>query len=371
MPLRKLTLKGRLALGAVLIAGLFALPFALSPLSPVSVRPASAAAPGPEYDVDFTTLETEGPYPEGLVVEADGGILVGHEDGSLARIKLDDAGKVVHAETIAKLSGHSIGLVGDDANDAYWSATFPLGLQQLGRNGVLKTIGSVDDIALGFPDDVAVDTDGIVYVTDASTRYNPLTTKPGAPYVLWDFIEGRANGRLVAYTPDTDEAHTVLDKLAFPSGVALTRDGSALLIVEVTRYRVIRYELKGPDHGKVSVFSDRLPGIPDDVFLDDRGRVWVTLVAPRDPIMDDWIAPHPYIARLISLLPWSVQNGMLAPADNGGRVVRLSKTGEPDCTLRVSEGPPPANGLLRDGKIVLGRLGGTALITIDPKRCDV
>lgn len=138
----------------------------------------------------------------------------------------------------------------------------------------------------------------------------------------------------------------------------------------IARYRVIRYQLKGPDRGNVSVFADRLPGIPDDVFTDTQGRIWVTLVAPRDALMDNWIAPYPYIARLISLLPWSVQNGMLAPADTGGRVVRLSETGGLDCTLRVSEGPPPANGLVRDGQIMLGRLGGTALISIDPQKCD-
>ncbi len=363
-------MKGRLVLGAVLIAGLAALPFALSPISPVSVRVASAVAPGPEYDVGYTVLETDGPYPEGMVAEPDGGLLVGHEDGSLARITLDGAGNVSTARKIAKLGGHSIGLVRDEARDTYWSATFPLGLQELGPQGVLKTIESVDEVALGFPDDVAVDEDGIVYLTEASTRYNPLTTKPDAPYVLWDFMEGRANGRLIAYDPETGEARTVLGKLAFPSGVVLTRDGSALLIVEVTRYRVIRYQLKGPDRGNVSVFADRLPGIPDDVFTDTQGRIWVTLVAPRDALMDNWIAPYPYIARLISLLPWSVQNAMLAPADTGGRVVRLSETGVPDCTLRVSEGPPPANGLVRDGQIMLGRLGGTALISIDPQKCD-
>jgi len=370
MPLRSFTWKGRLVLGAVLIAGLAALPFALSPISPVSVRLAPAAAAGPEHDVDYTTLETDGPYPEGVVAEPDGGLLVGHEDGSLARITLDGAGNVSTAGKIAELGGHSIGLVRDEARDTYWSATFPLGLQELGPQGVLTTLERVDDIALGFPDDVALDTDGVVYLTDASTRYNPLTTKPGAPYVLWDFMEGRANGRLIAYDPETGKARTALDKLSFPSGVVLTPDGSALLIVEVSRYRVIRYELKGPDRGTVSVFADRLPGIPDDVFADTQGRIWVTLVAPRDAVMDNWIAPYPYIARLISLLPWSVQNGMLAPADTGGRVVRLSEAGAPDCTLRVSEGPPPANGLVRDGRIILGRLGGTAVITVDPQRCD-
>lgn len=274
------------------------------------------------------------------------------------------------AGKIAELGGHSIGIIRDEARDTYWSATFPLGLQELRPDSVLKTIESVDDVLLGFPDDVALDSDGIVYVTDASTRYNPRTTKPGAPYVFWDFLEGRANGRLIAYHPETGEARTALEELSFPSGVVLTPDGSALLIVEVTRYRVIRYELKGPDRGKVSVFADRLPGIPDDVFTDEQGRVWVTLVAPRDAVMDNWIHPHPYFARLISSLPWSVQNAMLAPGVTGGRVMRLSETGAPDCTLRFLEGPPPANGLARKGKILLGRLGGTALISVDPQSCD-
>lgn len=85
MPLPKLSLKRCLVLGAALIAGLATLPFALSPISPVSVRFASEVAPGPVYDVEFTTLETDGPYPEGMVAEPDGTLLVGHADGSLSR----------------------------------------------------------------------------------------------------------------------------------------------------------------------------------------------------------------------------------------------------------------------------------------------
>lgn len=365
----RLTRKGWLGIVLVLIVGLAALPFALSPVSPVAVRHAPAVAPGPEYETGYTVLETEGPYPEGLLEEADGAILAGHEDGSVVRIRLDGDGRAVSTERTADLGGHAIGLVRDRDSDTYWSATFPLGLQQVGAEGVINTIGSVDGIPLGFPDDVVQDENGIVYVTDASTRYNPRTTKPGAPYVFWELIEGRANGRLIALDPSTGEAVSLLDDLAFPSGVTLTPDGSALLIVEVSRFRVIRYELKGEERGKVSVFADRLPGFPDDVFLDASGNAWVTLVAPRDPVMENWIGLHPYLSRVLSLLPWSVQNTMLAPGSDGGRVVRLSASGTPDCTLRIPDGPAPANGLWKDGKILLGRLGGTALIAIDPHPC--
>lgn len=352
-----------------MIAGVLALPFVMSPLSPVSVRHALAVSPGTEYGVGYQTFETGGPYPEGLVIDGNGEILVGHEHGSIARLTLHANDKAVSDQTVAYTGGHSIGLVRDESNHTYWSATFPLGLQQVDSNGVMETIASVDGVALGFPDDVAIDRDGIIYVTDASTRYNPRTTKPGAPYVLWDFMEGRANGRLIAYDSEKRVAHTVLDNLSFPSGVALTQDGSALLIVEVSRYRVIRYELTAPDRGIVSVFADRLPGIPDDVFVDPQGDVWITLVAQRAPFMDDWIAPHPYLARIISSLPWSFQNTIMAIGNDGGRIVKLSEDGAPECTLIIPEGPPPANGLFHNGNILLGRLGGTELISIDLNAC--
>jgi len=50
-------------------------------------------------------------------------------------------------------------------------------------------------------------------------------------------LEGEATGRLLRYDPTTKDTHVVLDGLAFPNGVQLSRDQSFLLFTETTNCR--------------------------------------------------------------------------------------------------------------------------------------
>lgn len=50
-------------------------------------------------------------------------------------------------------------------------------------------------------------------------------------------LEGEATGRLLRYDPPTKSTHVVLDGLAFPNGVQLSRDQSFLLYTETTNCR--------------------------------------------------------------------------------------------------------------------------------------
>lgn len=50
-------------------------------------------------------------------------------------------------------------------------------------------------------------------------------------------MEGEATGRLLRYDPPTRTTHVVLDGLAFPNGVQLSKDQSFLLFTETTNCR--------------------------------------------------------------------------------------------------------------------------------------
>lgn len=50
-------------------------------------------------------------------------------------------------------------------------------------------------------------------------------------------LEGEASGRLLRYDPPTKSTHVVLDGLAFPNGVQLSKDESFLLFTETTNCR--------------------------------------------------------------------------------------------------------------------------------------
>ena len=68
-------------------------------------------------------------------------------------------------------------------------------------------------------------------------------------------LTGDATGRLLRYDPATGAA-------AFPDGVALSADGTHLVVAETARCRLLRHWLRGPRAGATEPFAD-LPGYPE------------------------------------------------------------------------------------------------------------
>lgn len=355
---------GVAGLTSVLLAAEF-----LSPLSPVAVRHLAAQSPARIVVAEVKTIGSDLSYPEGVALDSTGALIVGTDDGILHRLPWTNTEAFGHPVPFAHIQGHSIGLALNHKNNVLWSATFPFGLQSISGEGAIHSIKSVDGKLLGFPDDVALGPGGNVFVTDGSTKFNPQTVAPDAPYVLWELLEGKGNGRVISHDPITGNTHTLLDKIAFPSGIALTPDKSALLIVEISRYRVLRYALTGPNIGQISIFAENLPGIPDDVFVGPQNNIWVTLAAPRSKLMDRWVMPFPYVARVISILPYSWQHALLSPVDGTGSVLMLGSLGDIRCQIKVPQGAPPANGIAWNNQLLLGRLGGHELLIVDPTPC--
>jgi hypothetical protein len=82
-------------------------------------------------------------------------------------------------------------------------------------------------------------------------------------------LTGEATGRLLRYDPATGSAPTVLASgLSFPNGVALSADGTHVVVAETTRCRLLRHWLRGPAAGTTEPFAD-LPGYPDNVRRSD------------------------------------------------------------------------------------------------------
>jgi sugar lactone lactonase YvrE len=73
---------------------------------------------------------------------------------------------------------------------------------------------------------------------------------------------GEADGRLLVFHPASRRTTVVLDGLAFPNGVALSKDESWVAVVETNYARILRHWLKGPRAGETEVLVDGLPGAP-------------------------------------------------------------------------------------------------------------
>jgi sugar lactone lactonase YvrE len=133
----------------------------------------------------------------------------------------------------------------------------------------------VDGERLLFTNNAAVTADGTIWFSDSSRVW---------PVEEWknDLIEHTCTGRLFRRTPD-GRVDTVIDRLCFANGVALTAEADAVLVAE-TGTRTIRRVSLGADGAArgTTTWVDDMPGHPDNIALGSDGLVWVTIASPTD-----------------------------------------------------------------------------------------
>lgn len=250
--------------------------------------------------------------PEDIAVDGQGRIYGGTQDGFIVRVLPDGA-----VERWVRTGGRPLGLDWDAQGnlivaDAYQGL---LAVDTAGQISVLST--GADGIAFGFADDVDVASDGRIYFSDASHRFNQ------SEYVL-DLLEMRPHGRLLVYDPADRSTRVLLDGLYFANGVALSRDEDFVLVNETWKYRIQRYWLKGERAGQHEVFIDNLPGFPDGVSANGRGTFWLALASPRKPSVDR-MQTRPWMKNAVARLPaWmrprAVDYGLVLSLDEDGQI---------------------------------------------------
>jgi sugar lactone lactonase YvrE len=255
--------------------------------------------------------------PEDVAVDAAGRIYGGTEDGRIVRITSQNGQERV--ETFARTGGRPFGLHFDAAGNLI-VADGRKGLLSIDPHGRITVLSTeAEGIPFGFTDDVKVASDGVIYFTDASSRF-------GVGEHLYDLLEARPHGRLLAYDPASGKTRVLLHGLYFANGVALSRDESFILINETYRYRIRRLWLRGPRQGTTDVFADNLPGYPDGVASDGRGTFWVAMFTIRNSTADR-LQPRPGAKRLLAKLPsflWPRPEpyGLVLAFDERGRLLR-------------------------------------------------
>ncbi|AKQ67913.1 Strictosidine synthase precursor [Myxococcus hansupus] len=206
---------------------------------------------------------------EDIVFDAQGTLYTGTQDGTVWRAPIDAEGRPATFTALATLpDARPLGLAFDSCGNLLVAAG-RRGLIGISADGVVRTLADrVDGTLIEYADELAVAADGTVYLTDASTRYSSAW-----PY---DFLEGKPNGRVVAYEPTTGEVRVLVDDIYFANGVAVTADESAVLIAETFRGRVLRHWLSGARAGTTEPFVENLPVTPDNITLDAQGHLWTT-----------------------------------------------------------------------------------------------
>jgi sugar lactone lactonase YvrE len=264
-----------------------------------------------------------GTAPEDVVVDWDGRLVAGGEDGTIWRwpgtVADADNPDAVRPEAIARTGGRPLGVEIDPRDGTLIVCDAYRGLLRIDHDGAVTDLAArVAGTPILFCNNAAVATDGTIYFSDSSTRY---------PLSAWkrDLLEHRPNGRLLRYDPHAGSVDVVVDGLYFPNGVALTPDERAVMVVETTTHRLLRVPLTGDGAGAAEELLD-LAAYPDNLSSVGDGTYWIALPSPRLPVAEK-LLPHPGVRRVVALLPDKIQPkpgryGLVALVDGAGTVLR-------------------------------------------------
>ncbi len=290
--------------------------------------------------------------PEDVAIDIQGRVYGGTQDGLIKRVNIDGS-----VDTWLSTGGRPLGLHFDKQQNLIVCDAYK-GLLSISPAGdVTVLVDSVEGVPLVFTDDVDIASDGKIYFTDASSKWDQRQ------YML-DLLEYKPYGRFMVYDPDTKKTKVLLDKLYFANGVALSQHEDFVLINETWNYRVLRYWLKGDKKGTQDIFIDNLPGFPDGISSDRNGRFWLALPTPRLSKVDS-MHPKPWLKNFSAKLP-----DFLKPKPiEYGMVLGLNEQGEVEVNLQDTDGSTVKeitsvqehNGYLYLGSLHNDRIGKLAL----------
>ncbi|KAE8728095.1 Protein STRICTOSIDINE SYNTHASE-LIKE 13 [Hibiscus syriacus] len=187
-----------------------------------------------------------------------------------------------------KWCGRPLGLrFNKNSGDLYIADAY-YGLLVVGPAGGLATplATHVEGKQILFANDLDIHKNGSIFFTDTSRKYNRVVTHRRllSRYHFFILLEGETTGRILRYDPPTKTTHVVLDGLAFPNGIQLTK-----------------YWLEGPKAGTMEIVA-HLPGFPDNVRINDKGQFWVAIDCCRTQAQEI-LVQNPWIRNLYFRLP--------------------------------------------------------------------
>ncbi|CAH8497657.1 unnamed protein product [Schistosoma intercalatum] len=270
--------------------------------------------------------------PESLIYH-DGSLYATVIQGKI--LKINDSGIYVHA-TLGSPNcvgvhecGRPLGLKLFNNSENFLVTDAYLGVFSVSvKDGSVKKLFPLDeDFKVTFFDDSVMLPNGSLVITEASTK-NTLRH-------LWTTIlEGLPSGRLTMADTKTGQYSHIMDGLRFPNGIEISSDGKSILLVETMKLQILRIPLDG---GEVTVFSDGLPGFPDNIKASPRGGYWVPVSPLRDEPLSElllnYLPAYPCIRQLassiISMLPFTLipkgKSSMLIRLDENGQIIEIWK----------------------------------------------
>ena len=134
-----------------------------------------------------------------------------------------------------------------------------------------------------------------VYVTVSSTKF-PLRN------ALFELISD-PTGRVLQIDLETRQVNVLKEGLNFANGIEIDSKGEYLLVTETGRAAIHKIFLKGPKKYECEKLKLKLPGLPDNIRLNERGNFYVGIISPRLPNtvhIQEIAATHNLVRKFIS-----------------------------------------------------------------------
>ena len=265
------------------------------PVDPVRWAP-PGVDPLPDFPpADLTVVPVPGNAPEDVVVDADGNIWTGVDDGRIVRIS--PAGEPT---VVGETGGRPLGLaVARDGRLLVCTSPGGLLAMDTGSGRFETLVAEVDGRRLQFCSNVTETPDGTIYFTESTSAFTYA-------HYLGAIFEARPRGSLFRRDPD-GTVLTVVPGLYFANGVTPTADGSALVLAETQGRRLSKYWVSGPQAGTVTPLAINLPAMPDNLSTAADGRIWCAMVTPANPLADRLAQGPPFLRKILWRLPDRMQ----------------------------------------------------------------
>ena len=234
--------------------------------------------------------------PEDATLGNDGRIYLTADGGSILRVQNRGVSEFVN------VGGRPLGIE-TDHDGSLLVANAYAGIQRIAGNGKVTTLlDTFEQQPLENANNLGIGPDGVIYFSQSSTKFTASDFGGSYQASLLDILEHGGHGNVYAFDPASGSVRRLITALNYANGVAVSEDGSFLLVAETSHYRILKHWLSGDLKGSTEVLIDNLPGFPDNIKNGLNGRFWVGFAAPRNAIIDRF-SDKPLLRKVIQRLP--------------------------------------------------------------------
>lgn len=283
-------------------------------------------------------------------------LFVSSQDGLIRKINAETK----DVTTLADTGGVPLGFEFDAGGNLILADAYR-GLLSIAPDGTVTTLtNEADGKPILYADDLDIAPNGVIYFSDASTRWGAEAAGETLKGSLYEIMEHGRTGRILAYDPSSGKTWTVMENLSFSNGVAMADDGQSILVNETGEYRIHKHWVAGPKKGQSEVIIDNLPGFPDNINRAPNGNFYVGIVSKRSAFLDDYSDStfwRKFAWRLPEALQPKAENyGFIVEMDSEGNVIQTWQ--DPDGAYPTTTGAHnPGDGWLYISSLTASKLG--------------